>query len=132
MEVETVMGRLEFAYHDNFREGTEGFPIPYVASYSPLLREGIKATGTNIAPHVEAIVLDIEGNKEVAASLRAPSEFQVKRQVDIKKSSDPDSPVLLKCFIEWGFNDERQMWVIWIESGEETYWEDQWQMVGEG
>lgn len=110
----------------DFKEGTPGFKIPYGCAFSPMLRLAVRTVEADIQRHIEAVVQDIDSNEKIARSLKAPSEFRTYRQVDIKKSSDPNSDILLKCFLVWGKdNVGQELWIVFAEGARETFWEDQ-------
>ena len=104
------------------------FHIRYTCSLSPALRAVIKASEVDIAPYIEDVVEDIDGNEEVATSLKhsIPGMATV-RQIDIKKDT---GQVLFKCFVEW--IERSEMWLVAVEGANETFWEDYRGQYGQG
>jgi hypothetical protein len=101
---------------------TVDFHIRYGCAYSPMLRKAIQTMGADIKRHIETVVEDIDGNEEVANSLKHPMPgFRECREVDI--CAAPGSPAILKCFVEWF--EEQEMWMVFAEGAMETYWEEE-------
>ena len=102
------------------------FHIPYVCSFSPLLRATTQIFGKKeeLQHVVEGIVKDINSNEKVADSLKIPAPIgtQITRQVDIRLGG-PDNPVILKSFITWDF--EQKHWLVFLESVLENHWEQE-------
>jgi hypothetical protein len=97
------------------------FHIRYSCPFSLEMRAAVKELGINVQPAIEGVVEDIDGNEEVANSLKHPLPgCREVRQVDIRQSAD--GPIILKTFVEW--YEEKRMWVVYAEGGHETYWEE--------
>ena len=99
--------------------------VPAICTLSPILRIAVSADGEAYKTLVNItawIVQQIDGDAEVAASLKAPiaaNGLSVMRQIDIRAT--PDSPVVVKTFIRW--NHAHACWHVMIEGPYETHWE---------
>ena len=82
---------------------------------------GREDTKERVARMVEGIVEDIDGNEEVAASLKIEfgGDAGVMRQVDIRPN--PNGPVMFKSFVTW--DSDRELWLVFIEGALENHWE---------
>jgi hypothetical protein len=79
--------------------------------------------GADLAPHIESVVTDIEGNEEVVKSLKRPPPLpdgREYRQVDIRAGNNH----ILKCYVSW--DQEKKWWLVFVEGPSETYFEKLW------
>jgi len=105
------------------------FHIPYVCSYSPLLRWAVKHDGRSLRKFIEPALEDVAGNDEIAQALQQscviPGGLSY-REVAIGPA--PGRPPALKCLIAW--LADKKVWIIFAEGGMEDFWEERWQAMG--
>ena len=103
--------------------------IPYVCTLSPFLRNLMRSAQEihklTLQRMVEGVVLQIDGDEEVVASLKVPVDGWSARQVDLR--AEPGSPILVKTFVAW--DEEKNHYHVFVESHHEEYWEQQWNFL---
>jgi len=112
---------MKFAFHPDFSERREA-EIPYIAAFSPMLRAAVGAMQAKekLAMQIEAVVKDIATNQEIADSLKQPVDGMNVKEVELKTSPNEDAVVIARCFVGW--EEERNVWVVWVEGGPENHW----------
>ena len=114
-------------------KSVEEFPYPYIASFSPLLRLGVRTLGSQAKMQeiAEGVVTDIVETEGVAASLKTSPVpgTQTLRQVDIRPHPGSDV-ILLKCFVRW--DAVRECWHVLMQGSMETYWDGGKEVINRG
>ena len=105
------------------REGD--FPIPYMATFSPMLRlflmiPGHEKVRERVKQEIEGVVRFFDENGE-GMGLKVPfvDNTTLMRQIDLR--TEPGGPILLKTFTSW--EDEKKRWRVLAEGPGEDHWE---------